>query len=148
MSKEALEHAFTFSCERMKKYFGRWHVNTYTIFPNYIFLESNNPNKLHQELKHYREVVDILEKDRCLLSVNQEEELALKTLCDPAHHIKMSKGIISENGLRVLEGPLTGKEAMIQKVDLHKRIAVLSIRPLEKGRDIWVGLEIIPTPID
>ena len=40
LPREVLNDAFQFSCERMKKYLGAWHVDTYPMFPGYVVLES------------------------------------------------------------------------------------------------------------
>lgn len=143
LSKQALEDAFQFSYERMKKYLGQWHVDTYRMFPNYVFLKTSRPELLSEELKQYREITNILESDGFLMGIEPEEERMIHELCGEEHHLGISRGIIQDGALRVLDGPLTGCEPLIRKIDLHKRIAVLDLKVTGKGKDIWAGLDIV-----
>lgn len=143
LSGRALEDAFQFSYERMKKYLGAWHVDTYRMFPNYVFLQSSEPLQLSMELKQYREIVDVLEGDGLLLPVRPEEEAMIRLLCGEHHHMGLSRGIIRDGTIRVIEGPLAGKESLIRKIDLHKRIAILNLRLNAQERDIWAGIDIL-----
>lgn len=142
LSRQALTDAFQFSYERMKKYLGEWHVDTLAMFPNYVFLQSDHPEALSEELEQYRKIVNVLENDRLLLEVCPEEEDAIKKLCGETHHMGMSRGIIADGKLNVLEGPLRGRESIIRKVDRHKRIAKLDLHVTREIPDIWAGLEI------
>lgn len=142
LSRQALTDAFQFSYERMKKYLGEWHVDTLAMFPNYVFLQSEHPEVLSEELEQYRKIVNVLENDSLLLAVRPDEEDAIKKLCGENHHMGMSRGIIADGKLNVLEGPLAGRESIIRKVDRHKRIAKLELRVTEALPDIWAGLEI------
>lgn len=142
LSGQALTDAFRFSYERMKKYLGEWHVDTLAMFPNYVFLQSEHPELLSEELEQYRKIVQVLENERLLLEVRPEEEDAIRKLCGENHHMEMSRGIIADGKLNVIEGPLAGREAMIRKVDRHKRIAKLDLHVTKEIPDVWAGLEI------
>lgn len=142
LSRQALTDAFQFSYERMKKYLGEWHVDTYAMFPNYVFLQSEYPDVLSEELEQYRKIVSVLESERLLLAVYPEEENVIMQLCGDCHHMRMSKGIIEDGTLRVIDGPLEGREAMIRKVDRHKRVAMLNLKISPEIPDVWAGLEI------
>ena len=74
LSEPALDDAFQFSYERMKKYLGEWHVDTYRMFPDYVFLQSSRPELLLKELKQYRDITDVLAQEDMLLPVQPEEE--------------------------------------------------------------------------
>ena len=86
LSKPALDDAFQFSYERMKKYLGEWHVDTYRMFPDYVFLQSSRPELLLKELKQYRDITDVLAQEDMLLPVQPEEEAMIRTLCGERHH--------------------------------------------------------------
>lgn len=143
LSDRALEEAFQFSYERMKKYLGAWHVDTYRMFPNYVFLQSSAPKQLSKELEQYRNITDILEGDGLLLPVKQEEEEMIRALCGEHHHMSLSRGIVRDGAIRVIEGPLVGRESLIRRIDLHRRIAVLNLKLNAEGKDIWAGIDIV-----
>lgn len=144
LSKIALEDAFQFSYERMKKYMGQWHVDTYRMFPKYVVLKTSRPKLLFEELKRYREIINVLENDGVLLEISAKEERLLDELCGSEHHLGLSRGILWDGSLRVLEGPLTGREALIHRIDLHRRIAVLNLKMMDNGQNIWAGIDIRP----
>ena len=70
----------------------------------------------------------------------------MKRLC---HKIASAKTIMSNNGILenekvvVLEGPLKGREGLIRKIDRHKRLAWLEIEMFGRKTKFEVGLEIV-----
>lgn len=113
------------------------------MFPDYVFLESDDGGKLAEELEQYRSFLTILEQPDILIPVNKEEEQFLRGLCGGTHHFRMSRGFIRNGQTVVTEGPLRGKENLIRKIDRHKRIARLGMSEAGKLREIQVGLEIV-----
>ena len=55
----------------------------------------------------------------------------------------MSTGYIEGDHIIITDGPLKGYEALIKKIDRHKRIAFIEINLLNQPNIIKVGLEII-----
>lgn len=55
----------------------------------------------------------------------------------------MSSGIIENDRVRILSGPLMGMEGNIRRIDRHKRIAYLEIEMFGRTVEMKVGLEII-----
>lgn len=62
---------------------------------------------------------------------NEEKTLISAFIGDEDHVMKMSEGIIEGDQIRVLKGPLQGYEALVAKVDRHKRLA--RVRPVLHG---------------
>ena len=143
LTGEALEDAFVFTYDRMRRYKGIWHVERQPLFPHYLFLESNNEEALREELKQYAKVFPVFESGGKLVRVEKEEENFLRMLCGTAHHSQMSRGYIRNGQTIVTEGPLRGKERLIRKIDRHKRIARVGMEPVGRFREMQVGLEIV-----
>ena len=57
--------------------------------------------------------------------------------------LKMSEGIIEGDQIRILKGPLQGYEALVKKIDRHKRIAFIDLEILGRVKTVKVGLEIV-----
>ena len=55
----------------------------------------------------------------------------------------MSEGIIEGDRVIVTKGPLKGKEAMIRKIDRHKRKVWLEMKMFGKIQKVEAGLEIV-----
>lgn len=145
LPREVLEDAFQFSCERMKKYLGAWHVDTYPMFPGYVVLESCCPELLSEELERRCGRADTLSRQgRDPVPVGQEEERLLKALGGERRIMGLSRGIVKNGAIRIAEGPLAGRESLIERLNLHKRVAVLRLKPAGGGRNVWAGIDILP----
>lgn len=138
-----LRDTFQFTFEQMRRYEGRWHTETKKLFPDYIFLESDDAKGLSGALEQYRDFVKIMESGTLLIPVEKEEEEALRSLCGREHHLRMSRGIVRGGAATVTEGPLVGRENMIRRIDRHKRLAFLTGMPGMNGKCIRAGLEIV-----
>ena len=147
-TKKALKDVFMITYDRMRKYEGKWHTEKSSLFPNYVFLESEDPACLKEELEQYENIVQVLGEKNELISLSKEEEIFLRSLCVEEHHFPMSKGYIQNGCTYVTEGPLRGKESFIYKIDRHKRLARLKV-PFTAGvRNMSMGLEIVSKKID
>ena len=136
LSARALEDAFVPTYDRMKRYQGQWHVEQGIAFPDIIFLESRDPDTLEQELH-----------DKCpdsrMIRLSSEQKGLFTQLFGAEKHMSLSKGHIREGRTHVTQGPLQGKEALIRKIDRHKRLARLEVPAGEGTQTLYVGLEII-----
>lgn len=122
--------------DRMKRYQGQWHVEQGIAFPDIIFLESQDPDALEQELH-----------DKCpdsrMIRLSSEQKGLFAQLFGEEKHMSLSKEHIREGRTHVTQGPLQGKESLIRKIDRHKRLVRLEV-PAGKGtQTFYVGLEII-----
>lgn len=142
ISPHILRDAFLLTCDRMKRYQGSWHTDIVKIFPEYIFLDSEKPQQLSQELEQYRGFLRIMESEKLLIPVDEEQQRLLAALSGEDHHIGMSKGVIKNGVTEVTNGPLTGKESLIRKIDRHKRLAHINWSGNGNTRGIKIGLEI------
>ena len=80
--------------------------------------------------------------DQIVPLVQEEVELLMRIGTDK-QLVEMSSGIIENDRVRILSGPLMGMEGNIRRIDRHKRIAYLEIEMFGRTVEIKVGLEII-----
>lgn len=59
------------------------------------------------------------------------------------YEIAVSTGFIEGDKVTITDGPLAGKEAMIKRIDRHKRIAVLNVEMFGECIGVTVGLEVV-----
>lgn len=147
--RETMRDIFVFTYDRLRRYEGEWHMETKLMFPDYVFLETEDIQRLSQELEPYREFVQVLEGSDMLWRVCPQEERFLRRLCGNGHHLSMSRGYIMDGRTYVTRGPLKGLERQIRKIDRHKRIARIEA-PEVSGEDasdlrlpVVAGLEIV-----
>ena len=147
--RETMQDIFVFTYDRLRRYEGEWHMETKLMFPDYVFLETEDIQRLSEELEPYREFVQVLEGSDMLWRVCPQEERFLRRLCGNGHHLSMSRGYIMDGRTYVTRGPLKGLERQIRKIDRHKRIARIEA-PEGSGEDasdlrlpVVAGLEIV-----
>lgn len=131
----------------MRRYEGAWHLERQLCFPDFVFLESKDRERLVRELKTLPSLRKILGESSPLIPLGQEEEQLLQSLWGAGHHLGMSRGYIRDGQTIVTEGPLQGKEQLIRRIDRHKRVAQIGISSehISAGdfQKLQVGLEIV-----
>lgn len=142
ISQEIMKNAFPYTYERMKRFGGKWHVETVDMFPGYLFLDEESMKTLDLKLQQIDTGWQKI-KNLVLREVSKEEESLLCSLCGETHHVEMSKGIIQDGVTRVTDGPLYGKERYIRRIDRHKRIARIETPVKETMDGLVAGLEIV-----
>lgn len=128
---------------RLKRFCGKWHNIKKAMFPGYVFIESNQIQDIYEELKKIPVLTKILKTGMSITPLHEQEENRIRKLIDKDYVAEMSIGYIEGDKLIVQEGPLTGMEGMIKKIDRHKRIAVLAVDMMGGKVDVEVGLEIL-----
>lgn len=143
VSKGLMKQCFIPHSEKKYKHKGRWITIPVTMFPGYVFIETQEENEFLIQLKLVPEFTKVLGTGYEIVALQTEEVEFLKKLMDEEHTIKMSEGIILGDRVIVYEGPLQGKEGFIRKIDRKKRMAILEIEFLGRKIAITVGLEIV-----
>ena len=169
ISGERLGSCFIPMRRLKKKYKGAWHEVTEKLFPGYVFLTTNEPQLLYEDLKMVPALTKMLGKCEeyfTPLSKGDTELLhRLKKWTDKAGGndgsqkkrtkeetldtgagimVGISKVKIDEGRqLRVLSGPLKDMEGEIKKVNLHKRIAVVEMEFMGSLRAVHLGIELV-----
>jgi transcriptional antiterminator NusG len=93
-------------------------------------------------LKEVPEFTKMLKADEEIAPIYPHEEAVLKRLVDKKEIVGMSTGIIENDKVRILEGPLVGLEGIVKKINRHKRTAVLKMELFDRVMQVEVGLEI------
>lgn len=122
----------TFTCDRMRRYEGAWHLEEKTFLPDSFVVKEEEPTFL-----------DELPPQRKVIPLNREGQTFLQEFCGSDHHIALSKGRIRNGKTEVLSGPLCGQEHLISRIDRHKRLAQLNVPGMEPVGKLCVGLEIM-----
>lgn len=128
--------------EYMQRYEGAWHVLEGTLFPGYIFIESEEQVELEKYLERIPGAVTPVCIGGGFYPVRKDEEEFLRSMFDATYCIRYSLGYIVDEKLIVEKGPLFGKVQNITKIDRHKRSAVFILHLFDKERKVKVGLEV------
>lgn len=147
MDKRILEQCFVPYYEEKKKYLGAWHTEKKILFVGYVFMVSSKGTDLS---KYLQTVVETMRPGTGarIISLQENEIELLKKLGIREKILEMSTGIIVNGSVMITEGPLTGMEACIRRIDRHKRKVWLEIGMFGRMTQIVAGLEITEKKIN
>ena len=133
---------FSPSYECKRRYLGEWHTKVKSLFPGYVFIQSENKDELERYLERIPDIVTPVMIGGAFNPIGEDERIFLGELFDSDYCISCSLGYIVDDQLIVEKGPLMGKEKYIKKIDRHRRIANIWISFMEQEKQIEVGLEV------
>ena len=126
------------------KYYGEWHKESRVMFPGYMFIDTDTPVDVYEELKKVPELTRVLGRDVGeFVPIEKNKEMLFSSMINENHEIDISHGLIEGDSIIITDGPLEGKEAMICKINRHKRTAVLDVEMFGSNVGVTVGLEIV-----
>ena len=148
-----VSHALYGSCfsmkrELLKRLGGRWTAVTETMFPSYVFLETEQPERLFYELKRLPEYTRLLgDNEGCFITIEKEEENLLNILRRNEKETCVA-GLttldLDENGgIRKADGPLQFFLDKIVKLNLRKRFAVVELKVAGKEWRAIMGIRLL-----
>ena len=129
--------------EERRRFHGEWHTLQKKLFPGYVFFISDQAEELFLQLKKVPAMTKMLGTgDEIVALTSQEIEFILR-FCGEDDIAEISEGVIENDQVHILSGPLIGLEGAIRKIDRHKRKAWLEMEMFGRKQQIEVGLEII-----
>ena len=105
--------------------------------------KSGNTDRQTENLRKVTGMTRLLGTGDEVIPLSQEEVDLLLKLGKEEQLVAMSTGIIENDQVRILTGPLQGMEGYIRKINRHKRKAWVSIEMFGRSVDMEVGLEIV-----
>lgn len=131
--------------EVKRKVGGEWTFVRETLFPGYLFVETSSIQQVSDRLSRVPAFTRLLGKsDEKIIPLSPDEVAWLTALMQPLDKVvEMSVGVIEGDRVVVTDGPLVGHEALISKIDRHKRLAWLDMHMFGGTKTIRVGLEIV-----
>lgn len=131
--------------EVMRRVEGEWVTTRETLFPGYLFVETKEIRRVMDSLARIPAFTRVLGvSDERVVPLSPDEVAWLTALMKPLDKVvEMSVGVIEGDRVMVTSGPLKGHEALISRIDRHKRAAYLDMRMFGRAKTIKVGLEIV-----
>lgn len=108
-----------------------------------VFLIAENPEKLVNGLRKVIGLTKLIGTGDEIVPLVQEEIDLLMKIGTDKQLVEMSSGIIENDRVQILAGPLMGMEGNICRIDRHKRMAYMEIEMFGRTVEMKVGLEII-----
>lgn len=128
---------------RRKKYEGQWQTVHEDLFPGYVFIDTDQPDRVYMELKKTPKHKLLFSDDEFVSTLDKHESDLMGRLADPNGRIGISRVRIGEDGkVHYLSGPLEQMGDMVRKVNLHKRIAEIEAEVMGRKRILYLGIDI------
>ena len=143
LSSDLVKNCYVFYYEEKKHIRGEWVIQEKPFFPGYVFMVTDEADRLSDELVRIKGKTKLLEMADKVAPLSDSEVEFLKTFGGKEQTIEMSEGVIERSKVKIYSGPLVGKERYICKIDRHKRRAFLELPMLGERRRVQVGLEIV-----
>lgn len=150
ISKGILGNCFAPVRRLKKKFHGAWHEVTEKLFPGYVFITSEQPQLLYEELKQIPALTKML--GRCgkfFAPLSEKDVRIMEKLRNGMNdsrnmEVEISRIAVEEGKqIRILSGPLVNLEGQIRKVNLHKRIAVVEVEFMGNKSLVHLGVEMV-----
>jgi transcriptional antiterminator NusG len=143
VDRRILNDAFVPRRESARHVSGEWITVQETLFPGYVFAETSHPDKLSGSLRAVPLFTKLLKSDCAFIPLDRGEAAFLKDFGGAGHVIRMSRAIEVGDVIKVTEGPLQGREVLIQAIDRHKRTAFIQMMMFGSLHTIRIGLEVV-----
>lgn len=137
-----MERCFIPYYEEKKKQNGSWNTLQKILFPGYIFMITEDVEKLFFHLKTIEGMTKLIGTGNDIIPLTEEEIIFLQRLGGDEQIVSMSEGIIEGTQVIITSGSLMGMEGLIKKIDRHKRKAWLDLELFGRMQQVEVGLEI------
>ncbi len=131
--------------EVMRGRSGVWSKQEEVLLPGYLLALSDDPVKLHEALRDVPGLTKLLGGNGTTFAPLQKTEASFVEMltADENEVMAMSEGIIEGDAVIVHHGPLKGYEALVRKVDRHKRVAFIEFEMFGRHVVAKTGLEIV-----
>lgn len=124
---------------------GRYTANL-PMFPGYIFIKTDDIMRIRKEMRVIVQFKRILRAgNREFMPLYREEVRVFEQLGGPEHVVEISIGFKEGDEIGVLDGPLVLYTGKIEKINRHKRTAMIRAMFMGEERVIPVGLEVLAT---
>ena len=145
LPKDSYEECKILYYIRKKRYEGKWHEERVRLLPGYLFLVAESPWPAWSALKRVTKFSRLIKnnEENEIYPILPEEENFLKRLAGDNNEIEISYGMIEGDAVRIISGGLMGMEAVIRKIDRHKRVAYIEMQVFGEIKLVQVGLEIL-----
>lgn len=123
---------------------GQLLLQTEILFPGYIFIQTNTPCELQEELNKAKQFPKLIgNQSRYIVSVEDEELRFLKSICGEnlQYDMGLSRVQVDDDGnLIKTEGVLQPYMSMITRQRLRKRYVLASVTLFNRKEDILFGV--------
>lgn len=139
-----VESVFIPKVKRVKNFKGIKKLVDVVMFKGYVIVDCLDPKALYIKLSTIPSLTKLLGKERDMFFPIYDEEVKfLNLILNEKKEVEVSVGYIINEQIVITEGPLAGNEAIIKRIDRHKKTALVEIEFMGNTISATLGLEII-----
>jgi len=130
-----------------RKIFERHQGVTYEVtrkmFPGYILVETDNILDFYYKIKGLPRIFNILKNYDYFHEVRYDDIYQILCLVDKNGLIEVSEGLMIDDEIQVISGPLYGWEGIIKKIDKRKGRAKVLFRVSDNEHLVDLGINVL-----
>lgn len=113
------------------------------LFPGYLFLDTEQIEDAHLQLKKIPEFTKILKMGEDYIPITENEKNFIKKHGNADCIFEMSRGYMEGDKIIITEGAFAGYEGNLKYVDRHNRYGVIEVEMFGRITEMKFGLEIV-----
>lgn len=134
---------FHLTRSRKKKYKGRWQIVREDLFPGYVFIDTDEPDRVQRELEKAPGPRLLFSSDGYVSILEKRESDFMTMISDGNGVIGISRAEVAEDRMvKYLSGPLRNVGNRVRRINFHKRVAEVEADFLGRRQILYLGIEI------
>lgn len=144
ISEELYKECFYIKRECARKEGDGWHIHLGTMFPGYLFVDTDKPKEMYMELKKVPKLTKLLkEEGETFLAVSEEEQRFLEEIQDRQHVVRRSLvQLDADKRIIGADGPVGRYLSHIVRQRIRKRYVLIERELLGEKRSILFGIRL------
>lgn len=138
-----LKECFYPRYERLRKEKAEQKIVTRSLFPGYVFVDTEDVKRLSSQLWKIPELTKIVRIGSEFIPIEPEEEAFIRIHGGKDHIFTISRGYMIGEYVKIEEGAFAGYYGKLEYVNRHKRFGVMKVQMFGKTVEMQFGLEII-----
>lgn len=125
---------------------GSWESVLEPLTPGYIIVDTRDPARLGSQLRRVPALTKLLGGGEAFLPLDRDERAWIEAWTQHGNRVLESSEAVFERGrVRILDGPLIGREADIVRVNRRRRQAIVRMTFMGREKDVTLGLDVVGT---
>ncbi len=140
-----VDECFVPARELRKKFGGVWRTETQPLFPGYVFVRCGDIQAFVDCCVTALHHPKVLGYEGGYSELTEREAALLDAIAGKGNDrvAKLSEGVIEGGEIRILQGPLMGRQGLIRRIDRHKRLAWVELPIMGRPVTVTLGLAIV-----
>lgn len=143
-SKRVLQECFVPTYQAERKFHGEYRMVERNLFPGYVIAISKHVGELNETMRGIIAFTRILGNNKTFVPLDRPEMAFINTFTSEKHRVILTSRAVAEgDAIRVVEGPLVGREGWIVKINRRKGTAQIQTEAFGRQLTLEVGLAVM-----